>query len=438
MMKRTERVRRSALAVSVAAVALTGVAFAGAGGASASSRGSATLPRVPGASYFTTNTSSPGFYPGCPTTPLSSVSYVRAAQENLATSENDDPAFTGPRSGPKVKTGSGVYVAILEDDLSNAGDTEFGAAVEDIAKALGWKYQIFGGDGTQAPAETAFAQAVATHPTFVAASSLSIPDSFGVDELKLAAKEHIGITDRHGSAEPGTGASAGAPQIFWNIQPNTVEVGRLAGNCAVVAAAEFGKRAGIINDTQLGTPLTNTKSGAIAYGVSHYGGTVLKTESYNINEVPQLQPGYTAADLEHYGNKLTAFLSINDLYCDSTVPTLITRGVSQHGLPVCIGAGDGSAAAFTRIRTHDYQIATVPDEEVEQAFVAIDELNRWAHGLPPSTFNPGVHIATYQDVTNEDAFDPANGYKAIYAKSWGVSPSVAKQLESITTAVKSS
>ena len=154
-------------------------------------------------------------------------------------------------------------------------------------------------------------------------------------------------------------------------------------------------------------------------------------ESYDFSTIAQVQPGYTAADLEHFGSQLTAYESINDIYCDSTIPTLISHGISKKSLPVCIGAGDGSPAAFTRIRTHDYQIATVPDQTVEQGFVAVDELNRYAHGQPPSHFNPGVHITTFQDITSANTFDPTNGYRTTYATNWGVSASVAKALAAI-------
>jgi ribose transport system substrate-binding protein len=357
---------------------------------------------------------------------------VKNAQEIMAKAENNSPPWTGPTSGPKIKTGSSVYVAIAENDLGNPGDSGFGTAVADIAKALGWKEEIFGSNGSTSLDISEFGQAVATHPTFIAESSDSIPAQTGPANLATAASEHIAIVGRHAGAEPGDGKSLGSTDVYWNIQPNTVSVGRLAGNCAVVAAAEFGKRAGIVIGTQNGLPITNTKSGAIAYGVQHFGGTLLQMQSYDFSEIAQLQPGYTSSSLEHFGSKLTAFESINDIYCDSTIPTLIAHGYSKKGLPVCIGAGDGSPAAFTRIRTHDYQIATVPDETVEQAFVAVDQFNNYAHGLAPDTFNPPVHITTYQDITGADTFDPTNNYRAIYAKNWGVSAAIAKKLEAIT------
>jgi ribose transport system substrate-binding protein len=90
-----------------------------------------------------------------------------------------------------------------------------------------------------------------------------------------------------------------------------------------------------------------------------------------------------------------------------------------------IAAGDGSPAAFKRIREGQYQIATVAEPLNEHGWQMADELNRALAGDPPSGYVTYPHITTIENVNEEggqdNTYDPANGYRDAYKKLWGVS-----------------
>jgi ribose transport system substrate-binding protein len=89
-----------------------------------------------------------------------------------------------------------------------------------------------------------------------------------------------------------------------------------------------------------------------------------------------------------------------------------------------IAAGDGSTAAFQRIRTGQYQIATVAEPLNEHGWQAADELNRALSGAQPSTYVTYPHIVTSVNVNAEggakNTYDPTNGYRTHYQAIWGV------------------
>ena len=118
-------------------------------------------------------------------------------------------------------------------------------------------------------------------------------------------------------------------------------------------------------------------------------------------------------------------LSINDIYFDAAIPALKALGVGPAGPPAMIAAGDGSPAAFKRIRAGQYQIATVAEPLNEHGWQMADELNRAMAGKQPSGYVTYPHITTIQNVDSEggdqNTYDPGNGYRDAYKKIWAVS-----------------
>jgi ribose transport system substrate-binding protein len=90
-----------------------------------------------------------------------------------------------------------------------------------------------------------------------------------------------------------------------------------------------------------------------------------------------------------------------------------------------IAAGDGSPAAFARIRTGQYQIATVAEPLNEHGWQMADEINRALNDKPPSGYVTFPHLVTIANVNLDDGqnntFNPPNGYEKHYLKIWGVS-----------------
>ena len=117
-------------------------------------------------------------------------------------------------------------------------------------------------------------------------------------------------------------------------------------------------------------------------------------------------------------------LSINDLYWDAAIPALQSIGVPPSGPPVMITAGDGSPAAYDRIRNGQYQIATVAEPLVEHGWQVADEIIRALDGAEPTDFITYPHLVTIENVDLEGgkdgSFDPSNNYREEYKKIWGV------------------
>ena len=106
-----------------------------------------------------------------------------------------------------------------------------------------------------------------------------------------------------------------------------------------------------------------------------------------------------------------------------TDSALISAGRDAAGPPLNISAGDGSNSAYERIRTVQYQAATVPEPLLLQGWQVVDEMNRGFAGQPASGYVAPVHLVTAKNVDldggKHDIYDPDNGYRLAYAKIWG-------------------
>ena len=151
------------------------------------------------------------------------------------------------------------------------------------------------------------------------------------------------------------------------------------------------------------------------------GCKVLAFEDTPLADTSTRMSQLTTSLLQRFGAKWTTSLAINDLYFDFIGPPLISAGLNPAGPPVNISAGD----AFERIRAGQYQAATVPEPLLLQGWQVIDEMNRGFAGKPASGYVAPVHLVTKQNVDldggRHDIYDPANGYRAAYAKIWGKS-----------------
>jgi ribose transport system substrate-binding protein len=135
-------------------------------------------------------------------------------------------------------------------------------------------------------------------------------------------------------------------------------------------------------------------------------------------------PPMTTALLQKYGDQWTHALSINDLTFDFMAPSLASAGIAGNGQPTNISAGDGSEAAFQRIRDEQYQAATVAEPLRLQGWQVIDEVNRALAGEKDSGYVAPPHLFTPDNIQFDggpnNIYDPDNGYTDAYKKIWGV------------------
>jgi len=167
------------------------------------------------------------------------------------------------------------------------------------------------------------------------------------------------------------------------------------------------------------------KAKMMAAEIEKCGGCkVLVLEDSPMTEASLRMPQLTTSLLQRFGDKWTYSLAVNDLYYDFMGPSLASAGKSGTDAPHNISAGDGSESAFARIRSKQFQMATVPEPLHEQGWQLIDELNRAFHKKPWSGYVSGIHLVTASNIAYDggpkNVFDPDNGYRDVYKKIWGV------------------
>ena len=152
------------------------------------------------------------------------------------------------------------------------------------------------------------------------------------------------------------------------------------------------------------------------------GGTVLEYVDTPIADTSTRMAPLTTRLLQKHGAKWTHALAINDLYFDFMGPALAAAGIPGGGSPKAGSAGDGSEAAFQRIRGGQYQTITVADPLNLQGWQLVDELNRAIQGAPCSGYITAPALVTQEGLAkmgDSNAFDPDSPYREVYAGSWG-------------------
>jgi ribose transport system substrate-binding protein len=323
--------------------------------------------------------------------------------------------WDGPTSGPKAAKGKTVVFVSLTQNSSGNNDASKGAG--DAAKALGWNYSVIDGKGNATDSASALQQAIALKPDGIILGSID-PQS-NKAALDQAAAAGIKIVSWHSTSTPGPVPDA---HIFVNVSTPPDQIAYLAGEYAVVHSNGMAQ-AEVISDRQY--QIVVTKSDAIEKAIKECDTCKLLSEDNGpFGEVPQRTPSLTNSLLQKYGRNLGYMLTFNDVYFDFVVPTLKAAGIDPGSPPYLISAGDGSESAYQRIRTGQFQIATVPEPAYMHGWQVIDELNRAFAGEQPSGYVTKVHLVTKDNIDadggKDNRYDPQNGYEDQYKKIWGV------------------
>jgi ribose transport system substrate-binding protein len=151
------------------------------------------------------------------------------------------------------------------------------------------------------------------------------------------------------------------------------------------------------------------------------GCALLEVRDVPISRAAELVPAVTRELLQRHGARWTHALAINDIYFDYAVPELTRAGRAEDSLAL-LSAGDGSAAAFMRLRARVFQVATVAEPLNLHGWQLVDELNRRLAGAPVSGYVVPVHLSTVQNIAFDGGrrhqYDPDNGYRDVYRRIW--------------------
>jgi ribose transport system substrate-binding protein len=357
--------------------------------------------------------------PTCsPTAPISKNADVAAAQKLVDTAAGSSTTWDGPTTGPKAVKGKLiVYVA---NTMSNAGDAGVYAGLKQAAKHLGWTVKGIDGGATPTNNLAALDQALALKPAAIGVSSIDTSSASSFFQAAKAA--HIPVIGNHTGDDPGPNPAV--PGLFTNITSQPALIAKVAAACAIVASK--GTAGVTISSCGSEATICSAKQTAMEEEIKTCSGCKdLAQDDFPFEDISQREGGIAAADYQKFGSRLTYMLSINDAYIDSAIPAMAALGVKASGPPLMIAAGDGSPAAFARIRTGQYQIATVAEPLNEHGWQMADEINRALNDKPPSGYVTFPHLVTIANVNLDDGqnntFNPPNGYEKHYLKIWGVS-----------------
>lgn len=340
---------------------------------------------------------------------------VADAKAYVAKITEPNPPWTGPTTGPRaVKGKTIVFVAA---DLRNGGVLGVSKGVEEAAAAIGWSVRVLDGQGSVSGRSAALQQAIALKPDGIVLGSVDASEQ--ATAIRTAKDAGIRLVGWHSTAA--AGPSPKFPEIFTNITTDPLEISRAAASFVV---ADSNGKAGVVIFTDSVYEIAIAKSNAMAAVIKTCPSCkVLTIEDTPLAEASTRMPPLTTALLQRYGDAWTYSLTINDLPIDFMAPTLQSAGKAANGFPRNVSAGDGSEAAFQRIRQSYYQDGTVAEPLRLHGWQAVDEMNRALAGQKDSGYVVPVHLFLPQNVTKDGgerfAFDPDNGYRDAYRKIWG-------------------
>jgi ribose transport system substrate-binding protein len=335
---------------------------------------------------------------------------VRQAQADVTRALSSPAGYRGPPSGPRARRGG--LVVFVAGDLTNGGIAGTALGVQQAARAIGWQLEILDGQGTTTGQAHALAAALRLKPAGIvlggfdaAAQSLALRRAQALD---------IPVVGWHAGTRPGPELHA---HLFTNVSTAPGSVARLAADYAI---ARSGGTAHVVIFTDRRYPIAAYKADVMAAEIRRcHRCAVLEIVNSPIDLAQQQMPATVSSLLHRFGARFRYMLAINGIYIGGALAGFVSAGRRGGDPPFAIGAGDGDASDFERIRSGDHQTASVAEPLYLQGWQVIDELNRARAGRPPSGYIAPPRLITRADVPSGVVFDPVSGYRANYRRIWG-------------------
>lgn len=323
-----------------------------------------------------------------------------------------DTAFDGPKTGPKAADAKSIV--IVAGDMKNGGVLGVTNGVEEAVETIGWELRVLDGAGSIQGRTAAIGQALALKPDGIIINGFDAIEQQSA--LEGVVKADIPMVAWHSGPKIGCDAPGG---IFVNVSTDAMSVSEVAAKWAVDDGSD---KIGAVIFTDSTYQIAIDKADRIKETVEAMGGKVLEYVDTPIADTSSRMGPLTTSLLQKYGNEWTHALAINDLYFDFMGPALASVGISSKSAPKAGSAGDGSEAAFQRIRTGNYQSITVAEPLNLQGWQLVDELNRAIQGEACSGYVTTPSLVTREGLEKLDGsnkFDPDSPYRAAYSALWG-------------------
>ena len=320
--------------------------------------------------------------------------------------------WDGPTTGPAAAEGKSIV--LVAGDLKNGGILGVTKGVEEAAAKIGWELRVLDGAGSIQGRTAAISQAMALQPDGIMVNGFdAVEQQAGLEGVVAA---NIPMVAWHSGPKIGCDAPGG---IFANISTDAMTVSEVAAEWALDAG---GKDIGVVIFTDSTYQIAIDKADRLKETVEAAGGKVLEYVDTPIADTSTRMGPLTTSLLQKYGESWTHALAINDLYFDFMGPSLAAAGLSPEQGPQAGSAGDGSEAAFQRIRSGGYQAITVAEPLNLQGWQMVDEMNRAIQGEACSGYITTPALVTPEGLAkmgDSNAFDPDTPYREAYAEIWG-------------------
>jgi ribose transport system substrate-binding protein len=335
---------------------------------------------------------------------------VRQARAAVARGLSSTAPYRGPVRGLRARRGG--LVVFVAGDLTNGGIAGAALGVQQAARAIGWHLRILDGQGTTAGQARALRAAMSPKVSGI------VLGGFDATAQRLALGRAraggIPVVGWHAGTRSGPDPKAG---LFTNVSTDPAAVARLAADYAI---ADSNGTAHVVIFTDRRYPIASYKADAMAAQIRRCRRcAVLDIVNAPIDLAQQQMPAIVTSLLHRFGTRFQYMLTINGIYIGGALAAFVNAGRRGADPPFAIGAGDGDASDFERIRTGDHQTASIAEPLYLQGWQIIDELNRARAGQPPSGYVAPPRLITRADVPNGVVFDPHSGYRANYLRIWG-------------------
>jgi ribose transport system substrate-binding protein len=337
---------------------------------------------------------------------------ITEAIEHAKILENPYSDWDGPTTGPKIAPGK--TIAIIVQDLAIGGDALWCEGTEKAAAAAGWKYITMDGQGDATVSLGCFSQAMALGVDGIVTTANTATVQVGIIEALSRGIPTVAI---HGSAVVGPDDSE---HLLYNNTTSPKEIGAAMSDFVIADSNGQGR---VIILYMGEHSIANAKGNAMKDRIEECKTMeLLDFVTIGAAEMGTTIPSLAASWISKYGTGFYV-MAVTDTAFNHMVSTFRNGGIAKDQIKL-VGS-DGEDAAYERIRTGEYQIATVPEPSTMFGYMAIDELNRKFNGEEQYIWSPRLHIVTKNNVEMEgvpnNVWEPSNGFAAEYKKIWGMS-----------------
>lgn len=334
---------------------------------------------------------------------------VRAAEYAVHRNLGSYAGYRGPASGPRALHDQ--LVVFVAADITNGGIAGVARGVEQAAHAIGWRVRVLDGRASVAGRRVAMREALALHPDGIILGGYDAGEQRPA--LLRARAEHIAVVGWHSYIRPGPDPKDG---LFANISTDPRAVATLAADY-VIAHSHGQAKVAIFYDPEF--QISVEKADVMQAAVRRCRGCrVLTMDRVPISRAQALMPAIIARMVRRYGKRLTDLLAINGNYFVGSAAGLFALGIAGNAPPHAVAAGDGDASEFARIRSGNYQAASVAEPLYLQGWQLIDDLNRALRSRPPATYLPPPRLIIRANAPAGGVFDPPTDYRRRYLRIW--------------------